>query len=244
MDWQNSLIETLEWNKPIVRREEKEKVGKLIAEKVKDGDVLGVGSGSTSYIALLSIAEKMDRESLRIKAIPTSLEISWACCRLGIPITTLWEYKPDLIFDGADEIDPHHNMIKGRGGALFKEKLLIGSGAPVYIIADSSKMVPKLGAGFPVPVEVIPQALTCVEQALTSLNPAKKELRMSAGGKDGPVITENGNLILDVWFDFISQNLEKEIKSITGVVESGLFMGYKVKIIEPGSMLETPLYFA
>jgi ribose 5-phosphate isomerase A len=233
MKWENSIIDSLPWGKDISRREEKERVANRIAAMVKDGDVIGIGSGSTAYLALLAIAERMKRENLHIKAIPTSLEITMACARLGVPVANLEAHRPDWTFDGADEIDPDLSLIKGRGGAMFKEKLLINSSPKTYIIADSSKRVARLGINFPVPVEVFPQALVYVEQALKTLSPANVSLRM-AEGKDGPIITENGNLILDVWFDNIPRTTETAIKSITGVIESGLFIGYNVEILTDG----------
>ncbi|MBC5641790.1 ribose 5-phosphate isomerase A [Parabacteroides sp. BX2] len=230
MNWEKTIIDSLEWGKEISNREEKQKVADKIASMVKDGDIIGVGSGSTAYLALLKIADRIRTEQLHIHAIPTSQEIKMACAKLGIPQTSLLEHKPNWTFDGADEIDPNHNMIKGRGGAMFKEKLLISSSPQTFIIADPSKMVSKLGSRFPVPVEIFPDALIHADQALRSLSPVDIKLRM-AQGKDGPIITENGNLILDVWFDNIPDNLENAIKSITGVIESGLFMHYEVKII-------------
>lgn len=230
MNWEKTIIDSLEWGKEISNREEKQKVADKIASMVKDGDIIGVGSGSTAYLALLKIADRIRTEQLHIHAIPTSQEIKMACAKLGIPLTSLLEHKPNWTFDGADEIDPNHNMIKGRGGAMFKEKLLISSSPQTFIIADPSKMVSKLGSRFPVPVEIFPDALIHADQALRSLSPVDIKLRM-AQGKDGPIITENGNLILDVWFNNIPDNLENAIKSITGVIESGLFMHYEVKII-------------
>ncbi|MDR1344039.1 MAG: ribose 5-phosphate isomerase A [Tannerellaceae bacterium] len=230
MKWDNNIIGSLAWGKDITCKEEKEKVAGRIAAMVKDGDVLGVGSGSTAYMALLAIAARIREEGLHVKAIPTSLEITMACAKLGIPVAHLEEYRPDWTFDGADEIDPCLNLIKGRGGAMFREKLLINSSSQTYIVADSSKIVSRLGDKFPVPVEVFPQAITYVGQALRELSPSGMNLRM-AEKKDGPVITENGNLILDVWFDHIPSDTEEAIKAITGVIESGLFIGYPVKII-------------
>ena len=230
MDWEKTIIDSLEWGKEISNREEKQKVADKIASMVKDGDIIGVGSGSTAYLALLKIADRIRTEQLHIHAIPTSQEIKMACAKLGIPLTSLLEHKPNWTFDGADEIDPNHNMIKGRGGAMFKEKLLISSSPQTFIIADPSKLVSKLGSRVPVPVEIFPDALIHADQALRSLSPVDIKLRM-AQGKDGPIITENGNLILDVWFNNIPDNLENAIKSITGVIESGLFMHYEVKII-------------
>ena len=230
MEWGKTILSSLEWGKSISNREEKERVAEIISSMVDDGDIIGAGSGSTAYLALTKIAERVKNEQLRIRAIPTSQEIRMTCARLGIPVTSLWEHKPDWTFDGADEIDTEHNMIKGRGGAMFKEKLLISSSPRTYIIADPSKMVTKLGTRFPVPIEIFPEALTYVEEVLRAYNPKEIKLRM-AEGKDGPIITENGNLILDAWFDNIPDNLERSIKSITGVIESGLFMHYNVQII-------------
>ena len=220
MKWDHSLIDTLEWGNQISHKEDKIKIADLIASKVENGQVIGVGSGSTSYLALIRIAER----------IPTSLEIRMTCAQLGIPVTSLFSHKPDWTFDGADEVDSHFNLIKGRGGAMFKEKLLISSSPQTYILVDPSKKVERLGAKFPIPIEIFPGALTYVEDRLQRLNPGEIKLRMGQG-KDGPIITENGNMILDVWMDYIPENTESTLKSITGVLESGLFMNYKVEVL-------------
>ena len=230
MKWDHSLIDTLEWGNQISHKEDKIKIADLIASKVENGQVIGVGSGSTSYLALTRIAERIRMEHLSILAIPTSLEIRMTCAQLGIPVTSLFSHKPDWTFDGADEVDSHFNLIKGRGGAMFKEKLLISSSPQTYILVDPSKKVERLGAKFPIPVEIFPEALTHVEDRLHRLNPREIKLRMGQG-KDGPIITENGNMILDVWMDYIPKNTESTLKSITGVLESGLFMNYKVEVL-------------
>lgn len=221
----SDIVRKMVWGSEISHKEEKTRIAAVIAGKAKNGEVIGVGSGSTSYLTLCALAERRQREQLSLMVIPTSIEISMACWQLGIPVTTLNEYLPDWTFDGADEIDPRCNLIKGRGGAMFKEKLLIRSSPRVYILGDSSKRVERLGERFPVPVEIVPFSLSVVEQSLSHLSPQRVELRM-AEGKDGPVITESGNLILDVWFGQITSGLEQAIKSITGVVESGLFLEY------------------
>jgi ribose 5-phosphate isomerase A len=230
MNWQSDIIKNLSWSDTIINREAKQKVALKIAEKVKDGDVIGVGSGSTSYLALLAIAERAKAEKLKIKAIATSVELCMACSSLGIPLTSLIENRPDWLFDGADEVDPNGNLIKGRGGAMFKEKLSISLSPVNYILVDESKLVDKLGTNFPVPIEVFPAALLHVEEELKKLETESIALR-PAKGKDGPVITENGNLIFDVHFTEITDLLELKIKSITGVIESGLFMNYNVEIL-------------
>lgn len=230
MNWNSDLINSLTWSADIINIEAKQKVADEIAKKVKDGDILGVGSGSTSYLALLAIANKVKEEKLNIKAIPTSIEISLVCSKLGVPLTSLYEHRPDWLFDGADEVDPDHSLIKGRGGAMFKEKLMISSSPVNYILVDDSKMVDRLGTNFPVPIEVFPQALLHVEEQLKRIGANSLVLR-PAKGKDGPVITENGNLILDARFDEIDKNMEQRIKSITGLIESGLFIGYNIEVL-------------
>lgn len=230
MNFHSDILTNLEWSGTIINLEGKQKVADEIAAKVKDGDILGVGSGSTVYVALLAIAKRIKEEGLSIKAIPTSIEISMFCAKLGIPLTTLYESTPDWLFDGADEVDPDKSLIKGRGGAMFKEKLLISSSSNNYIIVDDSKIVKKLGTNFPVPIEVFPNALLHVEQELKKVGASELKLR-PAKGKDGPIITENGNLILDTRFHDIGKNMENDIKSITGVIESGLFINYNVEIL-------------
>ncbi len=230
MKWENQLIGHLQWSGTITNRESKELVARDIAGLAKEGDIIGAGSGSTVYLALLALAERVRKESLHIEVIPASTEISMMCIQLGIPQTTLWNKHPDWTFDGADEVNPRHNLIKGRGGAMFKEKLLIKSSNKSYIIVDKSKIVEKLGSNFPIPVEVFPDALTLVENEIHRLGASEITLRL-AGGKDGPVFTENGNFILDVRFEDIALDLEQKLKSITGVIESGLFIGYDTEII-------------
>ncbi|MCD7900467.1 MAG: ribose 5-phosphate isomerase A [Bacteroides sp.] len=230
MNWTNTIINSLQWSDTITNRERKEKVAWEIAGRIKNGDVIGVGSGSTVYVAALAVAKRIKAENLDVQVIPASAELSMTCTQLGIPQTTLWEKKPDWTFDGADEVDPQKSLIKGRGGAMFKEKLLIANSKETYILVDDSKFVDQLGSKFPVPVEVFPNALLYVEEQLKLSGATKVVLRM-AKGKDGPIFTENGNFVLDAWFDSIPDNMEKEIKKITGVIESGLFIGYNVNIL-------------
>lgn len=230
MEWENSLMREFAWSGEMINREAKVRVGEKIALQARDGDVIGVGSGSTVYMALEVLAGRIRRGELQAKVIPASLETSMACVRLGIPQVSLWEQRPDWTFDGADEVDPAHNLIKGRGGALFKEKILIAGSPRVFIIVDNTKFVGRLGTNFPVPVEVFPAGLPLVELEIRKLGATEIMLR-PAKGKDGPVVTENGNLILDVRFQDIGPVLEKELKKITGVVESGLFWGYGPEVV-------------
>lgn len=229
MDWRKEIVTKIDFD-TIKNREEKENVAKKVAGKVKDGQVIGFGSGSTSYLAILEIAKKIQQENLTITAIPTSLEVKMLCASLHIPTATLIEKKPDWCFDGADEVDKNNWMIKGRGGALFKEKLNIANSPVTYILIDESKKVDKLCSKFKVPVECYPEAINYIKEELIKLGGSEIEAR-KAMGKDGPIITENNNVILDVRFEKITKELEKEIKAITGVIESGLFIDYNVEII-------------
>ena len=229
MEWNSNIIKNL-WPDNIQNRESKQKVAMQIATKAIDGDTIGIGSGSTSYLALLAIAQRIKIEKLKIKAVPTSIEIALTCVRLGIPVISLNESRPDWCFDGADEVDPNNHLIKGRGGAMFKEKLIMSASERNYILIDHSKKVDKLGAKFSVPIEVFPSSLMIVEAKLRKLGAYELILR-PAQGKDGPVISESGNLILDVRFDDIDKEMEYKIKCITGVIESGLFQNLQAEVI-------------
>ncbi|OLS41307.1 ribose 5-phosphate isomerase A [Bacillus sp. MRMR6] len=230
MIWENKIATTLQWAREISNKEQKEKVARKVAERVKDGDVIGIGSGSTSFLALQEISRKVKEEGLNILAIPTSYEVSLSCSILGLPTTTLLNARPDWSFDGADEVDPQKSLIKGRGGAMFAEKLVMKSSPENYILVDPSKFVTFLGEKFAAPIEVDPRAVNLVEEELLKLDATEINLRLAVS-KDGPVITEAGNLILDVRFKEITTLFEQEIKKIPGVIESGLFINYPVEIL-------------
>lgn len=230
MDWITNGLTEIEPNN-ISNKEQKEKVAKQIALKAKDGDIIGFGSGSTSYLAIKELAKRMEDEDLKITAIPTSFEIKALCQELKIPTVSILEKKPDWAFDGADEVSKEDNIIiKGRGAAMFKEKLNIANSGITYILVDDSKFVDKLNEKFPIPIEVYPEAVNSVKEALTDLGATECILR-KAEKKDGPVFTENNNVILDTKFAEIYETLEEDIKSITGVIESGLFIDYPIEVL-------------
>jgi len=233
MNWDNTATYNT-WAVPIANRSAKEELGRRMADMVQDGQVIGVGSGSTAYVAIQLIADRVQRQQLRIAVICTSPELTLACAALDLPVASLLERRPDWAFDGADEVDPARNLIKGRGGAMFMEKILMWSSPRNFIMVDRSKLVPHLGVKFPIPVEVLPVALRLVEHELKAIGATEMTLRMAVK-KDGPVITENGNLILDVRFADIHKELERDIKAIPGVIESGLFWGRDVEIVVSGS---------
>ncbi|HEX4133917.1 MAG TPA: ribose 5-phosphate isomerase A [Bryobacteraceae bacterium] len=229
MNWDNPSDRNF-WSGEISNRAAKEELGRQIAEKVEDGEVIGVGSGSTSWIAIHAIAERVRREGLSVTTVCTSQEVTMACIALDLPVASLLQRRPDWAFDGADEVDPDRNLIKGRGGAMFMEKIVMHASPRNFILVDESKLVTRLGAKFPVPIEVLPVALRLVEHELAALGAVAMALR-AAVKKDGPVITEHGNFILDVRFREIHKSLERDIKAVPGVIESGLFMGRDVEIV-------------
>lgn len=207
----------------IENKEEKLVLAKKIAQKVKDGQTIGFGSGSTSYLAAIEIGKLTMEYGYKITAIPTSNEIEEVCKKYNINVGNLLENDIDWCFDGADEVDENKNMIKGMGRAMFKEKLNIISSKKTYILVDDSKFVKKLGEKHPIPVEVFPSAMKYVSNQLTKLGAMETVYRG---------MTENNNAILDSKFDNIDENLEKKIKQIPGVIESGLFYNYKVEILK------------
>lgn len=235
MDWDKGILNygnyIKDYKNRITNIESKQKLALKIASLVKDGDVIGFGSGSTSFIAICEIANKIKTEKIHITAIPTSHEIKFLCDYFEIPTCSLIEKKPDFCFDGADEVDSNYWLIKGRGGAMFKEKMNIVNSEVNYILVDETKFVDSLGKKYPIPVECYPTSIKFVKENLLKLGAREVNLRL-AEKKDGPVITENGNLILDAKFDKINENLEKQIKQITGVIESGLFIGYNITILK------------
>lgn len=231
MDWDKQMIQNLEWGAEITNKEEKQKIATKIANMVKEGEVIGFGSGSTSFLAVCAIADRMKKENIKVTAIPTSHEINMLCSYFNIPTASLLEKKPDWSFDGADEVDSNKWLIKGRGAAMFKEKLNIVNSKKTFILVDESKFVTELGEKYPVPIECFPTSINYVKAELYKLGAKEITLR-KAISKDGPVITENGNFILDVKFRKINEELEKQIKVISGVIESGLFIGYNIQILK------------
>ncbi|MEM1514676.1 MAG: ribose 5-phosphate isomerase A [Candidatus Bathyarchaeia archaeon] len=191
---------------------------------IRDGFIIGLGSGSTAAYAIEEIGCKIREENLHILGIPTSYQSFLLAVKLGIPITTLHEHPIiDLTIDGADQIDPNLNLIKGMGGALTREKIVAASSKRLIIVADERKMVDKLGRNQLVPIEVLPFAEPLVSRRIMESGgkPTLREVK-----KGIPYITDNGNFILDVDFGVIEDphELDKKLKMIPGVVETGLFL--------------------
>ncbi len=205
----------------------KQQVGKAAAERVKSGSIVGLGTGSTTAYAIEYIGERIKSGELKdIKGIPTSFQAEVLAKQYGVPLTTLDEVdRIDVAIDGADEVDPNKNLIKGGGAAHTREKVVDALAEQFIVVVDGSKMVDKLGSTFLLPVEVLPMAMTPVMRAIAKLG-GKPELRMGVK-KAGPVITDQGNFVIDVKFDSIDNpaELEKTLNNLPGVLENGLFVG-------------------
>lgn len=205
----------------------KHEVAKAAAARVQSGMVVGLGSGSTAALMIEYLGKRLQAGELQnIKGVPTSFQSSVLAEQYGIPLTTLNEVdRIDVAIDGADEVDPNRNLVKGGGAAHTREKLVDGRAEQFIVVVDSSKLVEALGTTFLLPVEVLPEAYRQVMKALEALG-GKPELRMAVK-KAGPVVTDQGNLVIDVKFDRIDDpaSLEKEINNIPGVLENGLFVG-------------------
>jgi ribose 5-phosphate isomerase A len=205
----------------------KQQVGKAAADRVKSGSIVGLGTGSTTAYAIQYIGERLQSGDLKdIKGIPTSFQATVLAKQYGIPLTTLDEADHmDVAIDGADEVDPNKNLIKGGGAAHTQEKIVDSLADQFIVVVDSSKLVDRLGSTFLLPVEVLPMAITPVMRAIEKLG-GKPELRMGVK-KAGPVVTDQGNLVIDVKFDSIDNpgELEKNLNNIPGVLENGLFVG-------------------
>ena len=207
----------------------KEAAGRAVVdEMVKSGMKLGLGTGSTAIHAVRRVGELLMYGELHdISAFATSFQTEIECEKLGIPFYTLNSRELsaglDLAIDGADEVDPQNFLVKGGGGALLIEKLAVCASSLFAVIVDESKLTERLGQGFPVPVEIIPEARVQVTRALEKSG-ANVNLR-EALRKAGPVITEHGNLILDIRFDspIDPSVMETELNQIPGVVENGFF---------------------
>ncbi len=210
----------------------KQAVAQAAAKEVKSGMVVGLGTGSTTAFVIEYLGNRLKSGELTdVVGIPTSFQASVLAKQFGIPLVTLDDVEIiHLAIDGADEVDPQKVLIKGGGAAHTREKIVDGLAEEFLVVVDSSKLVTELGSTFPVPVEVLPMAISPVMRALSKLG-GEPVLRMGVK-KDGPVITDQGNMVLDVKFASIPNptTLETTINNIPGVVENGLFVGLASRI--------------
>jgi len=206
----------------MANEQEKESAARASLRFVQDGNIVGLGTGSTAAHAVRLLGERV-RAGLTIRGIPTSRQTKDLAASAGIPLTTLDEFQQiDVTIDGADEVDPRLRLIKGGGGALLREKIIASASRQLVIIADSSKQVAVLGK-FPLPVEVIPFAQALIAKRIAALG-ATVRLRQSAGGN--PFVTDEGHHILDCSFGHIPDPpaLARQLEAMPGVVEHGLFI--------------------
>lgn len=221
----------LRWPADVKNLETKLAVAARVAARAKSGDCVGIGSGSATYLVLWALGERAKNEGLDLTVILSSYETETAARTLGLNEVALGWAAPDWSVDGADEVDPHDRVLKGRGGALFREKMLWAASSHMVLVIDSSKHVERLGTNFPVPIEVHPSAAGAVAAFLETRGCTDVSYR-TGSGKDGPVITELGCLILDATFDEIPHGLHAELKAIPGVIETGLFEGYSFEVVD------------
>jgi len=206
----------------MAHEQEKEAAGRASIRFVRDGNIVGLGTGSTAAYAVKLLGERV-REGLKIKGIPTSTKTRDLAASLGIPLTTFADFQQiDVTIDGADEFDPQLHLIKGGGGALLYEKIVASASRQLVIITDSSKQSDVLGK-FPLPIEVISFALPLVKKKVEALG-ASVKIRQLANGS--PFITDEGHHILDCDFGKITDPpaLARKLSDMPGIVEHGLFI--------------------
>ncbi len=207
---------------------EKKDAGCRAADMIKDGMAVGLGTGSTVFYAMERLGERIQSEGLTICGVPTSHQTAMRAEEYGIPLTTLSLHPVlDCAIDGADQVSPEKYLVKGRGAALLREKVVAGAAERFIVVIDPAKETQVLSAA--VPVEILPFAWGSVCRQLASLG--GEPLMRNGVKKDGPVISDNGNYIFDCAFGEISrpQELESAINEIPGVLENGIFTRLALK---------------
>ena len=212
----------------------KKAVAEAAVKEVTSEMIVGLGSGSTSAIMIKTLANKIKVGELKnIRGVPTSFQSEVLALELGIPLIDLASVsKIDLAIDGADEVNPAYQLIKGGGACHVREKLVASKANRLLIVVDQTKLVQNLNEVFPLPVEVLPSAWKQVKDVIEEMD-AKCKLRM-AEKKAGPVVTDEGNLVLDVLFNGGIKNpkeIELQINNIPGVLENGLFVDLTYKVL-------------
>lgn len=212
--------------------EHKQAAAEKALELVSDGMLIGLGSGSTAAYFVEGLG-RLVASGTRVTGVPSSRATAELAASLGIPIVTELVVPIDLTVDGADEVDGALNLIKGRGGALFREKLVAAASKRFVVVVDESKLVRSLGVGV-LPVEVLPFLWRSTAERIASLGVSL----VVRGGEETPFVTDNGNLILDLTVDGGIKDPASfgvELKKLTGVVEHGLFAGMTDTVIAAGS---------
>lgn len=209
----------------------KRAAARAAADLVVDGMRLGLGSGSTFLFVLERLAERIRTEQLRVTGVPTSTGTATAAQQAGIPLLSLVEVdRLDLAIDGADEVDPQKNMIKGGGAALVREKIVAAAAKEMIVVIDEQKLVPMLGRKFLLPVEILPFGWKQTSRAVAATG-CTPTLRRTPGNE--PVVTDNGNHIIDCKYAGIAdpRQLHDRLNALPGVVDNGLFVGMAGRVI-------------
>jgi len=205
---------------------DKERVARHAAGRVKDGMLVGLGTGSTANCFIEALACRKNDEGLRVTTVASSVVSTIKAQELGLPMMALEQLtRLDLYVDGADEVSPDMTLLKGQGADLVREKLLANASDAFLVLVDESKLVDRIGARFPIPIEVMPFAWRMVKRSIETAG-GQGELRPNAK-KDGFAVTAYGSLVLDMTFDpaLDSQTLDDTLNSTPGVVEHGIFRG-------------------
>jgi ribose 5-phosphate isomerase A len=205
------------------------------ARLIQPGMVAGIGTGSTLAFLIGALGRRMRDENMTFIAVATSFQSRLACARLGIPLRDMQDAAHlDIAIDGADEVSPELDLIKGGGASHTREKVVAAMADEFVVIVDESKLVDRLGTSFPVPVEVVPSALSYVERRLRDLG-GSPVLRTGTG-KDGPVVTDNGQFVVDVRFDPATdlRQIDRAMHETPGIIETGLFFDLADKALVAG----------
>jgi len=205
---------------------DKERVARQAAGQVEDGMFVGLGTGSTANCFIEALARRIDDEDLRVTTVASSVVSTIKAQALGLPMVALEQVtRLDLYVDGADEVSPDMTLLKGQGADLVREKLLAKASDAFVVLVDQSKLVDRIGARFPIPIEVMPFAWRMVKRSLEAAG-GQGELRPNAK-KDGFAVSAYGSLVLDMTFDpsLDSQTLDDILNGTPGVVEHGIFRG-------------------
>lgn len=203
---------------------DKEQIAQHAAQKIEDGMIVGLGTGSTANCFIEALAKRYHQEGLKVQTVCSSTISAIKARELGLPLIATEQLTGlDVYVDGADEVAPDMTLLKGRGFDLVREKLLAGASREFWVLIDSGKRVSRIGERYPIPIEVIPFAWQLVRESLAAIG-GKAELRQTAN-KDGLVVTSHGSLVLDTVFPegFDCHRLDTVLNGIPGVVEHGIF---------------------
>ncbi|MEM2848814.1 MAG: ribose 5-phosphate isomerase A [Candidatus Bathyarchaeia archaeon] len=237
-------------------RREKELVARYVSSSIRDGEVVGLGSGTTAAMFVRELAKRIKNEGLKVIVIPSSIPIKLLALSLNMHLASLDEYPVvDVDVDGADEVDRNLNLLKGGSYGVFtSEKVLAASSKRFLVIVDHTKLVKKLHTKFPIPVEILKEARELVFRRISKLGGEVRLRVYKINGEEVPLMTDRGNLIAEVRFRCIDRSfkeIDQELKKIPGVVETGLFLdmtdavyvglGEKVEVFNRGEEIPEQL---